>query len=338
MSRPLCYRVAFHAVRSICPSRQFHLSKCSLDGASRRSRGAPIQVQLGGAAQLGGRAQPGDMIALMKPRVMSLAVFTAAVGVLVAPDSGRHPLLTVVIVLAIAMGAGAAGALNMWFDSDIDARMRRTRSRPIPAGRVQSGEAAALGGVLSLFSVLLLLLAAPMLAGLLLAFTIFFYAVIYTIWLKRRTPLNIVIGGAAGALPPAIGWVAATGTLGWEPFALFLLIFLWTPPHFWALALYHCDDYEAASVPMLPNVKGAAATRRQILYYSATLPFASTLPWALGMVGPLYGVTALLFGMIFISFAVRLIRKQGEAEARALFGFSILYLFLLFILMPLSLP
>ena len=230
----------------------------------------------------------GDYLALMKPRVMSLVVFTALAGLAVAPGA-MHPMIGFTALLCIAVGAGAAGALNMWYDADIDARMTRTARRPVPMGRVQPGEALAFGLTLAGFAVVVLGLLVNVLAAALLAFTIFFYASVYTVWLKRSTPQNIVIGGAAGAFPPMIGWAAATGSLSLEPVLLFLIIFFWTPPHFWALALYRTEDYARAGVPMLPVVAGDAATRRQILLYTLILVPLGVAPCALGYAGPLYG-------------------------------------------------
>src|SRR5436305_13808500 len=228
------------------------------------------------------RAEPsiagvGDYIELMKPRVMSLVVFTALVGLAIAP-AHLHPVLAFTALLCIAVGAGAAGALNMWYDADIDARMARTAGRPIPRGRITPGEAAGFGLTLAVFSVVSLGLLVNVLAAALLAFTIFFYVVIYTVWLKRSTPQNIVIGGAAGALPPIIGWTAASGSLAIEPILLFLIIFFWTPPHFWALSLYRREDYARAGVPMLPAVAGGQETRRQILLYTVILAPLGLLP------------------------------------------------------------
>jgi protoheme IX farnesyltransferase len=268
-----------------------------------------------------------DFVALMKPRVMSLVVFTALVGLLVAPGH-LHPVLGFCALLCIAVGAGAAGALNMWYDADIDAVMARTARRPIPSGRVTEGEALGFGITLAGGSVVVLGLAANWFAAGLLAFTIFFYAVIYTIWLKRRTPQNIVIGGAAGAFPPMIGWAAATGSVGLEGLFLFLIIFLWTPPHFWALALCRTGDYERAGVPMLPVVAGARETVLQIRLYTIALAPIGLAPWLIGSAGPLYGATAALAGAIMIGLAWRV--RGGGPEAKALFGFSILYLFALF--------
>jgi heme o synthase len=268
-----------------------------------------------------------DFIALMKPRVMSLVVFTALVGLLVAPGH-LHPVLGLGALICIAVGAGAAGALNMWYDADIDALMARTAQRPIPAGRVSRGEALGFGMTLAIGSVVVLGLVANWIAAGLLAFTIFFYVVIYTIWLKRSTPQNIVIGGAAGAFPPMIGWAAATGGTGLEALFLFLIIFLWTPPHFWALALCRAGDYERAGVPMLPVVAGTHETVRQIRLYAVALLPVGVAPWLIGSAGLLYGVTAALAGTAMLVLAWRV--RGGGREAKALFGYSILYLFILF--------
>jgi protoheme IX farnesyltransferase len=288
-----------------------------------------------------------DYLQLLKPRVMSLVVFTGLTG-LVCADRPVNPILGAVAILCIAVGAGASGALNMWYDADIDSKMRRTRARPVPAGRVQGADALALGIVLSIFSVMLMGMALNWLAAGLLAFTIFFYAVVYTVWLKRWTAQNIVIGGLAGALPPVIGWAAAAGAAPLNAWLLCAIIFAWTPPHFWALSLYTREDYAKAGVPMMPVVAGAASTRRQILAYSLVLlPFALA-PAATGLGGPAYLATAVLGGLVFLLLAVRLARSQaGEAagertddglygvragakDARNLFAFSILYLTLLF--------
>ncbi|HEY6025012.1 MAG TPA: heme o synthase [Pseudolabrys sp.] len=276
-------------------------------------------------------ASVGDYIALMKPRVMSLVVFTALVGLAVAPGS-MHPVTGFTALLCIAVGAGAAGALNMWYDADIDAIMTRTARRPVPMGRVQKGEALAFGLTLAGFSVATLGLLVNWAAAALLAFTIFFYVVIYTVWLKRSTPQNIVIGGAAGAFPPMIGWAAATGSLSLEPVLLFLIIFFWTPPHFWALALYRTDDYARAGIPMLPVVAGDVSTRRQILLYTLILVPLGIAPWLLGYAGALYGATAAGAGSIMIALGWQVLRERPPAESasRKLFAFSILYLFLLF--------
>jgi len=276
-------------------------------------------------------AGPGDYFALLKPRVMSLVIFTALVG-MVAASGEAHPVLAAVSLLAIAVGAGAAGALNMWWDADIDAVMARTAKRPIPARRVRPAEAAAFGGFLSVLSVALLALASNYFAAGLLAFTIFFYVVVYSMWLKRLTPQNIVIGGAAGALPPVVGWAAVTGAAPLAAWVLFAVIFLWTPPHFWALALYKQGDYARAGVPMMPNVKGARETRRQILIYAFILAPAGLSPFLIGLAGPFYLAISSGLGGVFVYFAWALWRA-GEDErrpARRLFRFSIAYLFALF--------
>ncbi len=272
----------------------------------------------------------GDYLALMKPRVMSLVVFTAFVGLLVAPGH-LHPVIGLTALVCIAVGAGAAGALNMWYDADIDALMARTAARPIPAGRLLPGEALAFGLTLAVGSVVVLGLLVNVVAGALLAATIAFYVGIYTMWLKRTTPQNIVIGGAAGALPPMIGWAAATGSFGVEPFILFLIVFFWTPPHFWALSLYRCEDYARAGVPMLPVVAGDQETRRQILLYTLILAPLGAAPWLLGYAGPAYGIIALATGAAMIALALRVRAEQrGHAASKQLFGFSIAYLFVLF--------
>jgi protoheme IX farnesyltransferase len=272
-----------------------------------------------------------DFITLMKPRVMALAVFTALVGLVIAPGD-LDALRGLSAVIGIAAGAGAAGALNMWFEADIDAVMTRTAGRPIPLGRITRPEALAFGLGLACIAVAVLGFMVNVTAAALLASAIFIYAVVYTAWLKRRTPQNIVIGGAAGALPPVIGWAAASGGIGLEPLVLFLIIFLWTPPHFWALALDRADDYARANIPMLPVVAGRTATTRQILAYSVLLVPVSLLPWAFGSAGLIYGATAAVCGAIFIALAIRL-NASSHADtrlARRLFVFSISYLFLLF--------
>ena len=274
-------------------------------------------------------AGAGDYLALLKPRVMSLVVFTALAGLVVAPVH-MHPVLAFFALVCIAVGAGAAGALNMWYDADIDAMMTRTSERPVPSGRVRPGEALAFGLVLAGFAVTFLGLMINLLAAGLLAFTIFFYAVIYTMWLKRWTPQNIVIGGAAGAFPPMIGWAAATGGIGLESILLFLVISFWTPPHFWALSLYSVDEYRRAGVPMLPVVSGVDETRRQILIYSVLLAPIGALPWLLGTAGLAYGVVALIGGVTMIVLAWQLHRAPDKRAAKRLFGVSILYLFALF--------
>ena len=272
-----------------------------------------------------------EFLALMKPRVMLLAVFTAFVGLMIAP-ARPDPLLGSAAILAIAAGAGASGVLNMWYDADIDAVMARTAMRPIPSGRVSRSEALVFGLMLGICAILALGTLLNMAAAALLAFTIFFYVVVYTMWLKRRTPQNIVIGGAAGALPPVIGWVAAAGNVGLEPLILFLIIFLWTPPHFWALSLNLAGEYARAGVPMLPVVAGRAETKRQILLYSVLLVPISLIPWALGFAGAIYGAAAAMLGaiMIFLSWQVRRSNDTERLPARRLFVFSMLYLVLLF--------
>jgi len=273
----------------------------------------------------------GDYFALMKPRVMSLVVFTALTGLSIAPGA-LHPMIGFTALLCIAVGAGAAGALNMWYDADIDAAMTRTARRPIPAGQIKPGEALAFGLTLACFAVVVLGLLVNVLAAALLAFTIFFYVVIYSMWLKRSTPQNIVIGGAAGAFPPMIGWAAATDSLSLLPLLLFLIIFFWTPPHFWALSLYRTEDYARAGIPMLPVVKGDAATRQQILRYTLVLIPLGVAPWLLGYAGVVYGLTALVTGglMLVLAWQVFCERRPAERASRNLFAFSILYLFLLF--------
>jgi protoheme IX farnesyltransferase len=268
---------------------------------------------------------------LMKPRVMALAVFTALVGVIMAP-AHLDSLVASVAMLAIAVGAGAAGALNMWYDAGIDALMTRTAGRPIPRGAVSRAEALGFGLALAGIAVAILGLAVNGRAAALLAFTIVFYVAVYTAWLKPATPHNIVIGGAAGALPPVIGWAAAGGGLALEPAVLFLIIFLWTPPHFWALALNRANEYARAGIPMLPVVAGRPATARQILLYSILLVPVSMLPWALGFAGTFYGSVAAIGGAIFVALAIQVSRSDGadRRAAHRLFAFSILYLFVLF--------
>src|SRR5262247_1212654 len=270
-------------------------------------------------------------VALMKPRVMSLAVFTAFVGMAIAPGQ-LDPLLASVAICAIAAGAGAAGVLNMWGDADIDAVMTRTARRPIPRGEISRAEALIFGLILACSAVAVLALALNIYAAALLAFAIFFYVVVYTMWLKRRTAQNIAIGGAAGALPPVIGWAAVTGSIAFEPVLLFLIILLWTPPHFWALSLNRADEYARAGVPMLPVVAGLAATTRLILIYSVLLLPISLLPCALGFACTIYGAIAVASGAAFLVLALRL-HRRGAAERRdasRLFVFSIVYLSVLF--------
>jgi heme o synthase len=288
-------------------------------------------------AHLGGQGTAGDYFALLKPRVMSLVIFTAFVGIVAAPGT-LHPLLALVALLAIAVGAGASGALNMWYDADIDALMKRTKSRPVPSGAILPGEALGFGATLAVGSVIVLGLLVNWVAGALLAFTIFFYVAIYTMWLKRWTPQNIVIGGAAGAFPPMIGWASVTGTIDLGSISLFLIIFMWTPPHFWALALFREGDYAAAGVPMLPNVAGPDETRKQILIYTLALLPVTFLPVYLGVAGMIYGAGAAILSAAFLSYALAVYRRRsGEPSVKAckkLFGFSILWLFLIFALIP----
>jgi protoheme IX farnesyltransferase len=285
-----------------------------------------------------------DWFALLKPRVMSLVVFTGAIGLLIAPGA-INPVLAVTAILCIAVGAGACGAINMWFDRDIDALMRRTRNRPIPAGRMPARAALGFGITLASASVLLMFLAVNAVAAGILALSIGFYVFVYTMWLKRRTPQNIVIGGAAGAFPAVIGWAAVTGSVPLVPIVLFAIVFFWTPPHFWSLALYANEDYTRAGVPMLPVVAGAKETRRQIMLYTVVLVGVSLLPWAIGFSGPVYGATALVLGLGFLVSAWRVLRDRqdaqgvsltGDAPARAAFRFSLAYLFLLFAALPID--
>jgi heme o synthase len=276
-----------------------------------------------------GGAAVGDFVALMKPRVMSLVVFTGFVGLYLAPGH-LNPVSAGIAVLAIAVGAGAAGAINMWYDRDIDALMRRTEKRPLPAGRMAPGEALGFGGVLAVASVLVMGLGVNWAAAALLALTIAFYVFVYTAWLKRRTPQNIVIGGAAGAFPPLVGWAAVTGDIGLPALALFGLIFFWTPPHFWALALYRAGDYAKAGVPMLPVVAGARETKKQMLVYTLLLWPLALAPALMGIAGMVYGALALVLSLLFTLMAVRVWRDAGDRSAKQMFGFSILYLFLLF--------
>ena len=279
-------------------------------------------------------AEPRDFFALLKPRVMSLVVLTALAGVMIAPGP-VNPVLAFASLLAIAVGAGASGALNMWYDADIDAVMTRTKTRPVPSGRITPGEALSFGLVLSAFSVFTLGVVANWVAAALLAFTIFFYAVIYTMWLKRSTPQNIVIGGAAGAFPPVVGYAAVTGAVSVEALVLFAIIFIWTPPHFWALALVKSDEYARAGVPMMPNAKGDRRTRVEIAIYSLLLAPVGALPWAMGFASGVYGALSIAGGAGMLWFAWRILRDTDGAAARksamSMFGFSILYLFALFL-------
>jgi protoheme IX farnesyltransferase len=295
---------------------------------------APVSA---GAAVFG--AEWRDWFALLKPRVVTLVVFTGFVGMLLAPGH-LHPVLGVAAVLCIALAAGAAGAINMWYDRDIDAVMRRTAARPIPAGRIAPGEALGFGVALACASVIVMALATNVVAAGVLALSIAFYVFIYTMWLKRRTPQNIVIGGAAGAFPPVIGWAAVTGDVTIMPILMFAIVFFWTPPHFWSLSLYASTDYERAGVPMLPVVAGARTTRRHIVFYTLLLAPLAVLPWPLGYAGPVYGATAIVLGVGFLVSALRVwwdkqdaqgVSLTKDAPARAAFRFSLAYLAILFL-------
>jgi heme o synthase len=303
-----------------------------------------IQVEEGARALLSanftqaGDADYRDWIALLKPRVMSLVVFTGAIGLLLAPGH-LNPVLGFTAILCIAVAAGACGAINMWYDRDIDAIMRRTRTRPIPMGRIEPGAALGFGITLAVGSVLVMGLALNIPAALILALSICFYVFVYTMWLKRRTPQNIVIGGAAGAFPAVIGWAAVTGSVDLIPLVLFGIVFIWTPPHFWSLALWANDDYRRAGVPMLPVVAGAKETRRQIVLYSLVLVPLTLVPYLMGFSGLPYGITAGVLGLVFLERVFRVITDRqdaqgnsltGDAPARAAFKYSVLYLFVLF--------
>ena len=280
-------------------------------------------------------AGPKEYFALLKPRVMSLVVLTALAGMLAAPGS-LHPIVGFASLLAIAVGAGASGALNMWWDADIDALMARTRLRPVPAGLIAPGEALAFGLTLSLLSVLTLAVVANFLAAALLAFAIFFYVVVYTMWLKRTTPQNIVIGGAAGAVPPLVAWAAMTGSLSGMAFYLFAIVFFWTPPHFWALSILMKDDYAAARIPMLPVVAGEDETRRQIMLYTVLLYAVTQLPFCAGGLGVAYLVPSMLLGAGFIGFSYMLLRTKERRWALRTYLFSLAYLALLFVSMAVA--
>jgi heme o synthase len=282
-------------------------------------------------------ARVGDFIALLKPKVMSLVVFTGFVGMFLAPGfHAMHPVLIFTNLLCLALGAGAAGAINMWYDRDIDAVMTRTKTRPIPSGRVDADEALTFAIIMALFATMTMGLAINWLAAGLLAFSIFFYVVIYTMWLKRKTPQNIVIGGAAGAFPPMIGWAAVTGDISPVAFALFALIFFWTPPHFWALALFIKDEYARAGIPMMPNVYGTTFTKRQMFGYTLILLPLSLVPTLLGATGWIYGAGAAVMSLLFVLSAWRVMHTDNLKAARVMFGYSILYLFALFTLMLLD--
>jgi len=284
------------------------------------------------SALAGASGSVADFVALLKPRVMSLVVFTGVAGLMTAPGQ-LHPVLAAIAILCIAVGAGAAGAINMWYDRDIDALMSRTRDRPIPAGRMDPDEALSFGIVLSIASVTVMALAVNFAAAALLALSIAFYVFVYTMWLKRSTPQNIVIGGAAGAFPPMIGWAAVTGDVSLASLAMFAIIFLWTPPHFWALSLFRSGEYARAGVPMLPVVAGVRETKRQIVFYSLALLPVSLVPWWLGVASIFYAIGAGVLGLVFVSGAVAVWRDSGETAAKRLFGYSIVYLFLIFALL-----
>lgn len=273
-----------------------------------------------------------DYILLMKPRVMSLVVFTAFCGLLLAPGN-IHPLISACAILFIAIGAGSAAAINMWYDRDIDAVMKRTQKRPIVTGIVEPDEALAFGIITAIFSVLFMALCVNLLSGALLFFTIFYYIFIYTIWLKRSSTYNVVIGGVAGALPPMLGWAAVTGDISWQSFSLFLIIFTWTPPHSWALALFRLKDYQDCNVPMLPVIKGLQHTKMQILAYSIIMIITSIIPYFLGMVGISYLLLSLILGVGFLYFAIKLFFDYDNYYAKKLFYYSIIYLFAIFLML-----
>ena len=317
------------AVRTVDPSGPDSPDECISD--DKNGHMALVEKNTGMDAGIGlSEASASDYIVLLKPRVMSLVVFTALVGLLAAPGH-INPVLAAIAILCIAVGAGASGALNMWYDADIDAVMKRTSKRPIPAGRITREEVLIFGLLLSAFSVVTLGLFVNFLSAFLLAFTIFFYAVIYTMWLKRSTPQNIVIGGAAGSFPPMIGWAAVTNSVSMESIVLFMIIFLWTPPHFWALSLFMSDDYEKAKIPMMPNVMGEASTKLQIMLYTLLVAPVAVLPWYMGFAGPVYGLFAAAMGVAFIAYGYKVwqapVGKEMIKPAKKMFGFSILYLF-----------
>ena len=289
-----------------------------------------VETSMASAGSDPALAEPRDFFALLKPRVMSLVIFTAFVGLVAAPGT-IHPVIGAAAIFCIALAAGASGALNMWYEADIDAKMNRTKNRPIPGGRIDRGSVLGFGLTLSIVSVAMMALMVNWLSAGLLAFTIFFYVVVYTMWLKRLTPQNIVIGGASGALPPVVAWAAVTNTVSIESLVLFAIIFIWTPPHFWSLSLFCSDDYERAGVPMLPVVAGEKETRNQIFIYSMLLAPLGVLPWAMGFAGSVYAIVSMTFGAVFMYLATRVWKDDGEeGEARKLFAFSIMYFFVLF--------
>ncbi|MBP9792116.1 MAG: heme o synthase [Rickettsiales bacterium] len=269
-----------------------------------------------------------DFITLLKPRVISLVIFTGIIGMLLAPGT-IHPIIAIIAIISISLGSGAAGALNMWYDKDIDAIMTRTKTRPIPSGKISADEALHLGIVLSILSVFIMAVFVNYLSAFLLAFSIFFYVVIYTIYLKRRTAQNIVIGGAAGAFPPIIGWTAVTSSMSVEPLFLFLIIFMWTPPHFWSLALYSAEDYKKANIPMMPVIKGIKSTKNQIVIYFLFLCVSTLLPYSLQMLGMLYLIAAFILNITFALY-ITLLTRDEQKYSMPCFKYSIIYLFLLF--------
>lgn len=279
-----------------------------------------------------GESRIRDYFSLLKPRVMTLVVFTGIAGIYLAPGT-IHPMIALIATLCIALGSGASGAINMWYERETDALMERTKLRPLPAGRLNPASAIEFAVIIALASVIVMAVAVNLTSALILAIAILFYVFVYTVWLKRRTPQNIVIGGAAGAFPPMIGWAAVTNSIGIESIILFAIIFVWTPPHFWALSLYKCKDYSKAGIPMLPVVAGEKATRKQILVYSIILVVLSLFPLSYNMAGALYGSAAVLLGGRFLMLAYQLYREYSEATAKLLFKYSILYLFALFVLL-----
>jgi protoheme IX farnesyltransferase len=305
-----------------------------MDLSLRWGDGLHYMTSLTAPAEIAPAADWRDLLALTKPRVMSLVVFTGLCGMLAAP-APIHPVLGFTAILCIALGAGAAAALNMWYEADLDALMKRTASRPLPAGRMDRTTALHFGVGLSVFSVILMGLATNWFAAGVLAASILFYVLVYTIWLKRRTPQNIVIGGAAGAFPPVIGWAAATGDVTLLPLLLFTLIFLWTPPHFWALSLFVRSDYAAAGVPMLPVVSGPGVTRQHIALYTLPMAAAAVAPWPLGLAGAVYGVAATALSLVFGAMALQVLANRATEPAamkpeKRLFAYSIVYLFAVF--------
>ncbi len=291
--------------------------------ANINSSTLPYEDNIGGSVK--------DYFMLMKPRVMSLVIFTAISGMLLAPGN-IHPLIAFVAVLCIAIGAGSAAAINMWYDRDIDAIMKRTQKRPIVTGAVKADEALAFGAITGTMAVIMMAVSVNIISAVLLAFTILYYVYIYTIWLKRTSVQNVVIGGVSGALPPIIGWVSVTGNISWQAFSLFAIIFIWTPPHSWALALYRSDDYKNCNIPMMPVIKGILYTKKQIMLYSILMFFISLAPYFLNISTYLYLITAIISGLIFLYYAVNLFTDTEQNQvAKKLFWYSILYLFIIFL-------